>query len=190
MGNNIKTKMIDGKTCVPTSFLAEIFGVSTKTLAAWAKDGCPKAERGWWPVKEVIAWRIQGSRESADLEKMSLKERKLYWEGNLKKAQTENREFENGVKRGDYIEKQAVADELAALFVAFKQAVLLLPRKIGILASASVEMDLAKEIEHEVSEVIYDALAEWSQGKLSGLDAGEFENAEAAGKDDGEPMGR
>mgnify|MGYP003003920402 CR=1 FL=1 len=43
MGNNIKTKMIDGKTCVPTSFLAEIFGVSTKTLAAWAKDGCPKA---------------------------------------------------------------------------------------------------------------------------------------------------
>lgn len=190
MGNNIKTKMIDGKTCVPTSFLAEIFGVSTKTLAAWAKDGCPKAERGWWPVKEVIAWRIQGSRESADLEKMSLKERKLYWEGNLKKAQTENREFENGVKRGDYIEKQAVADELAAFFVAFKQAVLLLPRKIGILASASVEMDVAKEIEHEVSEVIYDALAEWSQGKLSGLDAGEFENAEAAGKDDGEPMGR
>ena len=190
MGNNIKTKMIDGKTCIPTSFLAEIFGVSTKTLAAWAKDGCPKAERGWWPVKEVIAWRIQGSRESADLEKMSLKERKLYWEGNLKKAQTENREFENGVKRGDYIEKQAVADELAAFFVAFKQAVLLLPRKIGILASASVEMDLAKEIEHEVSEVIYDALAEWSQGKLSGLVAGEFENAEAAGKDDGEPMGR
>lgn len=190
MGNNIKTKMIDGKTCVPTSFLAEIFGVSTKTLAAWAKDGCPKAERGWWPVQEVIAWRMQGSRESADLEKMSLKERKLYWEGNLKKAQTENREFENGVKRGDYIEKQAVADELAAFFVAFKQAVLLLPRKIGILASASVEMDVAKEIEHEVSEVIYDALAEWSQGKLSGLDAGEFENAEAAGKDDGEPMGR
>ena len=190
MGNNIKTKMIDGKPCIPTSFLAEIFGVSTKTLAAWAKDGCPKAERGWWPVKEVIAWRIQGSRESADLEKLSLKERKLYWEGNLKKAQTENREFENGVKRGDYIEKQAVADELAAFFVAFKQAVLLLPRKIGILASASVEMDLAKEIEHEVSEVIYDALAEWSQGKLSGLDAGEFENAEAAGKNDGEPMGR
>ena len=189
MGNNIRTKQIDGKMCVPTSFLAEILGVTTKTLAAWAKDGCPKAERGWWPVKEVIAWRMQGNRPGEDLEKMSLKDRKLYWEGNLKKAQTENREFENGVKRRDYIEKQVVADELTTFFVAFKQAVLLLPRKIGILASESVEMELAKEIEHEVSEVIYDALAEWSQGKLSGLDAGEYENTQTAGKDDGKPMG-
>ena len=141
-------------------------------------------------IHTIVLLKYQNDKPSADLEKMSLKERKLYWEGNLKKAQTENREFENGVKRGDYIEKQAVADELAAFFVAFKQAVLLLPRKIGILASASVEMDLAKEIEHEVSEVIYDALAEWSQGKLSGLDDGELENAQAAGKNDGEPMGR
>ena len=186
MGNNIRTKTIDGKTCVPTSFLTEIFGVSSKTLASWAKDGCPKADRGWWPIREVIAWRIDGSGNKEDLDNMSLKDRKLYWEALLKKAQTENRELENGIKRGDYIEKQVVADELTAFFVALKQALLLLPRKIGILASKSVELDVAKEMEHEVSEVIHDVLAEWSQGKLSELDSGQYENTEAARKNDGQ----
>ena len=185
MGNNIRTKTIDGKTCVPTSFLTEIFGVSSKTLASWAKDGCPKADRGWWPIREVIAWRIDGSGNKEDLDNMSLKDRKLYWEALLKKAQTENRELENGIKRGDYIEKQVVADELTAFFVALKQALLLLPRKIGILASKSVELDVAKEMEHEVSEVVHDVLAEWSQGKLSELDSGQHENTEAARKNDG-----
>ena len=115
---------------------------------------------------------------------MSLKDRKLYWEALLKKAQTENRELENGIKRGDYIEKQVVADELAAFFVALKQALLLLPRKIGILASKSVELDAAKELEREVSEVVHDVLAEWSQGKLSELDSGQHENTKTAGKND------
>lgn len=186
MGNNIRTKTIDGKTCVPTSFLTEIFGVTPKTLASWAKDGCPKADRGWWPIREVIAWRIDGSGNKEDLDNMSLKDRKLYWEALLKKAQTENRELENGIKRGDYIEKQVVADELTAFFVALKQALLLLPRKIGILVSKSVELDVAKEMEHEVSEVVHDVLTEWSQGKLSELDSGQYENTEAARKNDGQ----
>ena len=184
MGNNIKTKIIDGKTCVPTSFLTEIFGVTPKTLASWAKDGCPKADRGWWPIREVIAWRMDGSGTGEDLEKMSLKDRKLYWEALLKKAQTENRELENGIKRGDYIEKQVVADELAAFFVALNKALLLLPRKTGTLASTSVELDAAKELEREVNEVVYDVLAEWSQGKLSELDSGQHENTKTAGKND------
>ena len=186
MGNNIRTKTNDGKTSVPTTFLTEIFGVTPKTLASWAKDGCPKADRGWWPTREVIAWRIDGSGNKEDLDNMSLKDRKLYWEALLKKAQTENRELENGIKRGDYIEKQVVADELTAFFVALKQALLLLPRKIGILASKSVELDVAKEMEHEVSEVVHDVLAEWSQGKLSELDSGQYENTEAARKNDGQ----
>lgn len=184
MGNNIRTKTIDGKTCVPTSFLTEVFGVTPKTLASWAKDGCPKADRGWWALQDVIAWRIDGTGVDADLENMSLKDQKTYWESQLKKAQTENRELENGIKRGDYIEKKVVAEELTAFFVALKQAMMLLPRKIGILASASVDMDTAKSIEHEVSEVVYDALAEWSQGKLSEMDAGEYDDAEAAGETD------
>ena len=78
-----------------------------------------------------------------------------------------------------------VAEELTAFFVALKQAMMLLPRKIGILASVSVDIDTAKSIEHEVREVVHDALAEWSQGKLSTMDAGEPENTEAAGKTDG-----
>ena len=166
--NVIKTKIIDGKTCVQTSFLSAIFGVSSKTLASWAKDGCPKADRGWWPIKEVIAWRLGSSTKGdADLEGMTLRDKKTYWETALKKAQTENRELENCVKRGDYIEKEVAASELAAFFAAFKQAVLLLPRKIGIIVDAAVDRKTAKEIEHEVQEVIHDALAEWSRGDLS-----------------------
>lgn len=184
MGNNFRVKKINGKTCIQTALLAELFGVTQKTLASWAKDGCPKADRGWWALQDVIAWRIDGTGADADLENMSLKDQKTYWESQLKKAQTENRELENGIKRGDYIEKKVVADELTAFFVTLKQAMLLLPRKIGILASASVDIDTAKSIEHEVREVVHDALAEWSQGKLSEMDVGEYDDAETAGEVD------
>lgn len=171
MGNNVKTKIIDGKTCVQTSFLSEIFGVSGKTLASWAKDGCPKADRGWWPVRDVIEWRMGAAgKGDVDLENLSLKDKKTYWEASLKKAQTENREMENEIKRGDYIEKEVAACELAAFFTAFKQAVLFLPRKIGIIVDAAVDRDTAKEVEKEVKDVVNDALTEWSRGNLSRLD--------------------
>lgn len=188
MGNIVKTKVIDGKTCVPTAFLAEIFGVTTKTLASWAKDGCPKADRGWWPIKEVIAWRCDGTSpgKDQDLSHLSLREQKIYWETALKKEQTESRELENGIKRGDYIEKQVVADELAAFFTAFKQAALGLPRKIGILAVQYTKRDEAKAIEREAMEVIRDALYEWSAGRLAGLAPGSDEDPETAGSHDGE----
>ena len=184
MGNNFRVKKINGKTCIQTALLAELFGVTQKTLASWAKDGCPKADRGWWALQDVITWRLDGTGADENLENMSLRDQKTYWESKLKKAQTENRELENGIKRGDYIEKKVVAEELTAFFVALKQAMMLLPRKIGILASVSVDIDTAKNIEHEVREVVHDALAEWSQGKLSTMDAGESENTEAAGKAD------
>lgn len=185
MGDNFKTKKINGKLCIQTGLASELLGVSRQTLSVWEKAGCPKADRGWWALQDVIAWRLDGIGVDEDLENMSLKDQKTYWESKLKKAQTENRELENGIKRGDYIEKKVVAEELTAFFVALKQAMMLLPRKIGILASVSVDIDTAKNIEHEVREVVHDALAEWSQGKLSTMDAGEPENTEAAGKTDG-----
>lgn len=77
---------------------------------------------------------MEGSAVREELEELSLRDRKLYWEALLKKAQTEHRELENGIKRGDYVKKSEAADELASFFTAFKQAALLLPRSIGILA--------------------------------------------------------
>ena len=85
MGNNFRVKKINGKTCIQTALLAELFGVTQKTLASWAKDGCPKADRGWWALQDVIAWRIDGTGADADLENMSLKDQKTYWESQLKK---------------------------------------------------------------------------------------------------------
>ena len=75
--------------------------MSRQRLGQLGKGRMPEADRGWWPIREVIAWRMDGSGTREDLEKMSLKDRKLYWEALLKKAQTENRELENGIKRGD-----------------------------------------------------------------------------------------
>ena len=80
MGNNFRIKKIDGKTCIQTALLAELFGVTQKTLASWAKDGCPKADRGWWALQDVIAWRLNGTEADEDLENMSLKDQKTYWE--------------------------------------------------------------------------------------------------------------
>ena len=76
-----------------------------------------KVDRGWWPIREVIAWRMDGSRTGGGSGENESQRSQALLGSTAQKAQTENRELENGIKRGDYIEKQVVADELAAFLL-------------------------------------------------------------------------
>ena len=57
MAEKKDTKVIAGKICVTTSALYEIFDVNESTLVRWAEKGCPKVQRGWWAIKDVLEWR-------------------------------------------------------------------------------------------------------------------------------------
>ena len=57
MAKEVGVKIIEGKTCLSTSFLADAFGVTKKTVNQWEKKGCPKISHGYWYLPDVLKWR-------------------------------------------------------------------------------------------------------------------------------------
>lgn len=188
-------KEIDGKVCVTTAFLAESFGVTSKTIADWAKKGCPKVTQGYWYMPDVIRWRdstLFKRLDAADPNEgeMSLTQRKIYWETECRKAQTENQLFKNAVLRGDYLTKEEVQQGVSNFLAVFKRAVLSLPRKASIIAAQYLGNERARELEESMMEVTVNALRQWSAGELHPvLDSGGNADSPAAGEDDGIAVG-
>lgn len=44
---------------MPTAGIAALFRVSVQTIGGWVKDGCPKAGRDKFNVRDVVCWRRQ-----------------------------------------------------------------------------------------------------------------------------------
>lgn len=184
-------RIIDGKPCVSTAFLAYAFEVSKQTIAAWGRKGCPKVQQGFWYMPEVLRWR-EGGLESAsggDEEELPLEKQKLLWEMRLKKAQAKNRQFQNDEARRKYVKSEEATKELASFFGTFKQSVLSLPQKMGVIASAQMDYAQARALEREAMEVVLDALRQWNDSgfweEAPGLDQQSPGGLEASREDDG-----
>lgn len=161
-----KVKIIDGKLCLNTSTMCEIFNIERSTLKRWSDDGCPKAARGWWPLGDVLRWRglvsADGIKTPDDIEKLSLQEQKLYFEAKYKQAQSEAAEFKNAIQRGEYIRKDDVVAELQRFFVVLKRSMLGYSRRIATELSGYVDPITARRIEKMITELTLDALEQIS----------------------------
>lgn len=160
-------KIIDGKLCLSTSAMCEIFDIDRSTLKRWGDDGCPKAARGWWPLAEVMRWRglvsAGGIKTEKDVEKLSLQEQKLYYETKYKQAQSEAAEFKNALQKGEYIPQDEIVAELQRLFVTLKRSMLGYSRRIATELSAYVDSITARRIEKMITELTLDALEQISE---------------------------
>lgn len=167
------TKIIDGKQCVTTAFLAEAFDVTAKTLAEWKKQGCPQVSRGYWNLTEVIKWhenKLLDGIKTDDDKDLNLVEKKLYWETEYKKQKAEGEKLKNAISMGEYVSRTEAIKQLENFLSVFKQAVLILPRKIGISIQSLTEKETAREVENIASQEIEIALKEWSVGNFDGKD--------------------
>lgn len=156
---------INGKTCITTSYLAKLLAVSERTVREWGKNGCPKEDRGWWYLPDVIAWQNGNEKEkeeSQPIEYMSLETQKLFHETQLKKAQSEKEELKNAIARGDYLEKAFVVDELQRFFVIFKRSVQGLSNKLSMEVSSYVDAIEARRLENYIGGIVDDALEQFS----------------------------
>lgn len=159
------TEIIDGKLCLSSIAMQEVFGVSRAALAKWAKQGCPKIKPGWWPLAEIIEWRGLGARNKPDDDSdLSDMQRKLKAEANWKEQQTEKLELENAVARGDYVAVTEVIKELSSYCVGLKKSLQSLSRKIATDVGPFVDPTSARRIERELSDMINDALETMSTG--------------------------
>ena len=152
----------NGDIQVNTETLAAFFGVSRRTLTNWTKEGCPKLDRGWWSLRDVIAWR-EGQGKGEDLtDESELKKRKLKVEIELKEVQRDYTDLKKQITNGDYLDRAEVIAELKRFMVTFKRTVTGIPRLVSAQIGMSVEPEAARRIENQLTKTLNDILREVS----------------------------
>lgn len=162
-------KKIQGKMCLSTKMLAECFGITSKTLNAWEKKGCPKISHGYWYLPDVLNWKDEVNKvqpENEDVDKMPITYQKVFYETQLKKAQTENADLKNAIARGDYLLKSEVIKELERYFIIFKRSAMGLVSKIGIDIAPYLDQLEARRVENKIRDTINDALEQFSENGI------------------------
>lgn len=157
-------KVIAGKICVSTSALYEIFEVNESTLVRWAERGCPKVQRGWWSIKDVLDWRNASFKALTenDIDKMSLSEKKTYYDAKVKEAQSEALLLKNKIAQGEYIAKDEIVEEMQRFLIVLKRSMTSLSRKIATEMSHSVDSTEARRIGKLVADITNNALEQMS----------------------------
>ena len=93
----------DGQLIVSSEVLKRIFGVTQRLISDWAMQGCPKYDRGWWNLKDVIEWRGLGRQKG---EKKSDEAKKLEADADLKYAKARQEELKLAEMMGELIPKE------------------------------------------------------------------------------------
>lgn len=162
MAQDKDIKIIAEKVCVTTTGLCEILCVDKSTLTRWEQQGCPKIQRGWWSVKDVLDWRSASYDKDKNPEEMHGLEKKIYYEGELKKAQLENIDLKNQIAKGEYIAKGEVVTELQRFLVVLKKSMDGFSQKITTELSHLVETTEARRIKKIVQDVTTGVLEQLS----------------------------
>lgn len=164
MAKQKDVKIIAGKVCVSTSALYEILEVNESTLVRWAEKGCPKVQRGWWSIKDVLDWRNASYKATTenDIDKLSLSERKAYYDAKVKEAQSEALNLKNKLAQGDYIAKDEIVEELQRFFIILKRSMTGFSRKIAADLSHIVDATEARRIGKMVSDTTATVLEQLS----------------------------
>ena len=157
-------KIIAGKVCVSTSALYEILEVNESTLVRWADKGCPKVSRGWWSIKDVLDWRNASFKAMTenDIDKMSISEKKTYYDGKVKEAQLEALNLKNKIAQGEYIAKEEIVAEHQRFLVVLKKSMTSFSRKIAADLSHIVDSTEARRMGKLISDTTANVLEQLS----------------------------
>lgn len=160
-------KLENGTLLLSTDAVCKAFDITRQALNKWEKEGCPKAKRGWWNIALIVNWKVD--KEVGKMRKddeMTDKDRKTFYEANLKAAQSEAAEIKNAIVRGEYLEKTSVEAELRRFLLVFKRAALSIPRLMAVEVAPFVEHEQARAIESMISTSIEKILENFSLGNL------------------------
>lgn len=162
MATNKDIKIIAEKICVSTQALYNILDCDESTLVRWAAKGCPKVQRGWWSIKDVLDWRNANFTKDKTVDEMNFSEQKVYYEGLLKKAQLEAVDLKNKVASGEYLSKDEIVEELTRFLTILKRSMKSFSKKIATELAHLVSETEARRMEKIVSEVTTNVLEQLS----------------------------
>lgn len=153
-----QTAEIDGKLCLSSLAMADVFGVTRAALSKWAQQGCPKVKAGWWSLKDVIEWRGLGGDKPQEDDDLSDHAKKLKYEAEWKRLQSENLELKNALAKGDLIPREEIVTELRRYFVTMKKSIQALSRKHATEIDPFVDPPTMRRIQQQLAELDNDAL--------------------------------
>lgn len=133
-------------------------GVTTRRLRQMGEDPIDpptRDEQGKYPARDFLLWCVRNEFGSA--EKINYNDERA----RLTKAQADEKELQVDQLRGDLIPSDQVIDMLETVIANARAKLLTLPIKLAQAALAATEL---KEIEREAEALIYEALAELSNG--------------------------
>jgi phage terminase Nu1 subunit (DNA packaging protein) len=145
--NEFCRKTADGRILLNTSSIAKAFNTSIELVSRkWSKQGCPKEERGWWDISEVIKWRGLSRNEGGE---DSAEAKKLKADADTKFARARQEELKLQEMLGSLVPIEMVKGELNYTFTDIKQRLSKLPNDIRVELYT-----LYPEHTNEVTEIV------------------------------------
>lgn len=118
----------NGDLLISSREILRVFSISNATRDLWAKQGCPKVERGWWKLSDVIRWRGIGNRLDRDEESDEAKKLRADAEYKDMKAKQEAVKLQEML--GNLVPIDMIQEEWAMTFTEIRQQLLKLPNDI------------------------------------------------------------
>ena len=140
------------------------FGVTVQTVTNWAKDGCPRVKYGYYDLRELLEYRarkeglLDQQDSETDVDKMSIKAQKTYFEKQLRAAQAEAAQLRTGILRGDYLERGRVVSDLKRWAIVLKRSLSGLGKAISREVATTLDPAEARRFDARISEVINEVL--------------------------------
>ena len=159
-------KIINGKSCVSSALMQEMFGVSRQALGNWAKSGCPKAQPGWWPLVEVVQWRGLNTKVAGSDEELSDEARKRKYEAEIKRLQADQLELKNAIAHGEYLPRTDVIQEIGQFATELKRSMSGLSRKLTTEIAPFLDVSSARRVESDLNDLVNDAMERIATGEI------------------------
>jgi len=126
--------------------VAQVFRVSTRTVANWAKDGMPVTKEGHYDILEIQTWKFNKGRKSTG--------KNDDWDATYReyKAKVEQIKFKTMI--AELISMREVEDGLVQVSIAIKRALLSLPRMVAPRLVGLEVREIENILRERVEEII------------------------------------
>lgn len=108
---------------VSTGVLCHIYGITPGALTKWKNGGCPQTKRGWYNLREVVAWRDAGTTVDA-VKAGDLRTAKLAIDVQYRKTKSQKEQLLLDILKGQYYSKEDVEDGWSRRALELKTALL------------------------------------------------------------------
>jgi hypothetical protein len=164
--------------------LAQLFGVSQRTIRDWGAAGLPRNADGTYPGPLCVQWRIDRQRPDDELDLEAERAR-------LAHEQANKTAMENAISRGEHLEASRVGADLERAFVVFKQSLRSSPTKLAPMVApenAIVARDIIANEHDRILEELANHFASIASSGVEPAVGAAGSDSSAPPESDGEPV--